>query len=1364
MIAKLSQWLLTGVCLLLVVLAASLSWLRWGIDDHPLHHYWVEQEVTRAIGQELSLESFQVQLVGTRLQLDLQDIETLEGLSLSRLALGVDLWGSLQAGMLRLSDVQAKGLSINVEQQEDGTWGPQGSIKSGSQTVPQLMLALAGRVPQLLLKDVALTLTPQQGPPMSLAKLNAQVHVLESTSIGLTRIALSLYGDTDTKVQNPSTEARITLSLKANEIVQRAQVYLHSDRQEIAPWLSFLVPHTSPFYPKRLSLGGEYWLDYQANEYLNLVTKNSQILLVTPTDEVDLTGDIAATSQLGGHQNLDWNLDWKLLEWRLTGKALTGKVNGVTLPLEELKAQKTNKGLALMSPKLHLADTQRVLNTIKALPEKINYPIQSLAPDGWLHQVQLQLDVEQPKEFLLTGKMQQVSINAWLGVPQIQQADGQVWLNRYGGKVAINDTDGLQVRITNLTSQPWHLKGVMGEFNWHYGALVNRFSSSKLNINLGQGHINLKMAAVFPRKNTDAEPFIQLALGMQNIDLAMLPNMLPDLVLGGELGTWLTKAAPTGKVTEAALIYNGRPGKIKSAAGTVEDSSPSMERSMPIVAHVEAPVFKYHQSWPQVQGLKADLTVGHEGVLLEARAGYVKQGQVTQQVKGWRVEMPLYKKATYKTTGNQRADNQAGAQKLSYITVHGQMVGEASQIITLAQELPIRLKLPSWLSALNPEGEVSLQGSIAIPFRHKSVTTYDLKLSSDNLNGYWAPLQADLRHIELEVGLSSNHAGVGTVTGSGLVDGQLITFERLSNQHLSKVNLTKPWLSEVPSEILHNANVNLNSTQGNLTFEFQGRLAPQYLTSKVSHPWVEEISGVLPFTARLSICTQTTVSCTSLSAEVDLTQAGIDLPEPLKKLQQLQLLGYWKKDGQYWYASLDQHHVAVKLDADEGSNSLVVLGANAAFQSAVDSAQQGQWNLGGQIEFVDVEAWWNVYQNRIKAWKLSAENAPTVEVLPNIDVKIKHAIWNGQDIDQATITVQMVDQAGDLQTIQPLRLRLTSEQFAGKVDYFGPEHPLVVHIDHAHVSFPESEIETTKDIDLLEHIDPGKFLDADVSIDELIKNGESFGQWQFKMRRQGNQVNVHDLDAYVRHSRLQGNLTWAKVGGSHSTQFTGQVASSDITSLLIAWGYEPAVVAETSTLEVQLSWPRSPAAFSVLGIDGDIGLRFKKGSFSSSPDAAKGLKILALLDMSRLMKRIQLDFSDIIQPGFSFDSVAAHYRFEQGVASTVAPLTLKSATLNLTMDGWIDFNERQVDNNLVITLPLADKLPLAALIAGLPQLSGMIYVINKLIGDELATFTSARYSVLGSLDRPDVKLVRIFDKDYQQQSVKERIENVITIE
>ena len=1340
MIAKISQWLLAGLCLLLIVLAASLSWLRWGIDQHPLYHQWVEQEVSKAIGQKLTLESFQVKLVGTGLQLRLEGIETANGLTLARLALGVDLRESLQEDTLRLSHIQAAGLGIHIGQQEDGTWGPQATNKTGSQAVPQLMLAVASRVPQLLLHDVTLTLTAFNGQPISIPKLNAQIHVAKNTPQGLTSIALSLHGYGESQAQDYTLETQVTLEITPQETIQRAQIYLHSNNIEIRSWLSLFGPVTSAFDVNRLRLGGEYWLDYQANKQIQLVAKNTQLLLVTPTDQVDLTGDIRATSQLSGSVALDG----KFADWNISAQALSGQINGVVLPLTELQARKTNQQLVVASPKLHLANTQKLLNTIKSVPVKINLPIQSLAPEGWLHQAQLHLDTSQPKEFLFTGQLQQASIDAWSGVPEIAQASGHIWLNRYGGKVVIDDTDGLKLRIAKLSSAPWKFAGLQGEFNWHYGPLANRFSSSNMVAILEQGHVNLTMAGSFPRRGSDSEPFIQLALGMKNLDLGKLPGLLPDIVLGTKLGTWIATASPIGTVTEAALIYNGRPGKITDAAS-------ARARTMSIAARVEAPSFSYHPHWPQVKGLKASLTVDHRNVLVDAVAGSVDHGPMVQSVKGWRVEVPVYQAADIKNR---------------YIQVHGQLVGEASQMMTLAEELPLKLSLPPWLHALKPQGNVSLQGRLAIPFGHQAQATYDLNLSSDNLNGYWAPLQADLRHVEIEVELSSAHAGIGPIAGNGLIDGQLVTFKRLS-----KVDLAKPWLSQIPKSILREVNVNSSAKQGQLTLEFEGQLPPHYLTTKLNQPWVHEIPGALPFVARLSTCAQATAGCTWFSAEADLSKAGIDLPDPLSRLQKLQLLGSWQQDYQNWYASIDQHQVAVKLGLDGNSSGIIVLGANAAFQSTVDWAQEGQWFLGGKIDVVDVDAWWNVYQTRIKSWWIKADSQSVASALPHIDVKIQRATWLGLDIDQARLTLQPLIEDGDLLTLKPWRLNLMSEQLAGNIDYVGADLPLLVHIDYAHLNFPESEVadateaaEATENIDVLENIDPSKFIDADVSIDELVKNGESFGQWQFKARRHGDQVNVHDLDAHIRHSHLQGNLIWGKVDGVHHTQFTGRAESSDMSSLLTDWGYDPALVAETSAIEVQLDWPRSPLAFAIKEVSGDLGLRLKNGSFSSSPNAAKGLRILALLDMGRLMNRVKLDFSDIIQPGFSFDSVSAHYRFDNGFASTVSPSTIKSATLNLSMDGWIDFNQRQVENNLIVTLPVADKLPLAALIAGLPQLGGMIYVVNKLIGDELSTFTSARYRVAGSLDNPDVKLVKVFDKDYQKQSVQERIENVITID
>ena len=1357
MMNKVTQWFMASVCLLLVMTAVSLSWLRWGINQHPLYHQWIETQVSQSFGQDLKLSTFQVKLVGPSLELNLTGLTTTNGLTLDHLTLGVDLIGSIRSSSLLLSGVQATGLAIEVKQQESGSWGPTVSHVSGSQTPPQLMLALATRVPSLLLDDVSLTLTPYQSKPIHIPKLDAQVHRVKSTGQNTSTVNLSLYSGAATKSVDDDFKVQLTLDinthLNTNEptsnvskaSIQRAQIYWHSNALEVAPWLSLMVPVGSSVDTQSLEIGGEYWLDYQTNGPVQFASKKAHIQLLTSTEKVDITGNVSATLQLGA--SFDKTL--AVTDWNMRAQALRGQVNNIDLPLSDLQVIKSNHQIVIQSPKLDLEKTQKLLSTINTLPVKVSLPMASLAPSGWLREAKLQVDLTQSLEFLFTANMQQVNVNAWAGVPKISHADGDIWLNRYGGKVAIKDLNGLSLQLPKLIQRPWQLGGLQGEFNWHYGALANRFSSSNMVVTLDQGHLNLLMAGTFPRKGSSVEPFIQLALGMHDLDLSQLPAMLPDTMIGEKVGAWISNAAPIGTVTEAALIYNGRPGKVSSTVA-------KMSRVLAIEAHITAPNLSYHPQWPQVKDLVVHLAVNHQRVLMQAQSGLVTSGSESVSVAGWQVEVPISLKSNSVKNSLNSSNEKA---KPRFIKVQGHVSGEAEKMMILAEQLPLNIKLPSWLHSLKPEGDVSLQGDFGIPFGHQAQATYDINLTSDNLNAFWEPLQADVRQVQLEVELSSSAEGVGAIVGNGLIDGQYISFKRLS-----KVELAMPWLPNIPTPILDDVASSVRGRKDHITLQLKGRLPPHYLTTKTNQPWTQEMSGALPFVARVSTCMQAPLECTSLSAQVDLTKAAITLPAPLSQLQQLQLLGYWQQGQQDWYASIDNHQVAIQFGPAKVSNEWSVTGLNVGFDQPVDWAQRDQWNFDGQLDLVDMSSWWTVYQNRIKSWVDSQDRQNSQPRLPSIDVELKRATWFDLDINEAKVRLSPLDLMENPLAINPWRLDVSSDNLIGYIDYFGPQEPLVINVDQAILNFPDPARQTTEIDDVLDDIDPTRLIDADVTIKKIIKNGEPFGQWAFKIRRDSDQVYVHDLDAFIRHSHLQGNLIWQKIDGIHYTQFTGRAESNEMANMLMAWGYNPGLTAENSAIEVQLNWPYSPLAFTLKDTSGDLGLRLKKGSISSSPNAAQGLKVLALFDVSRLINRLQLDFTDIIQPGFSFDSVTAHYSFDKGIASTVTASTFKASTLNLTMDGWIDFKRRQVDNNLIITLPVVDKLPLAALIAGLPQLGGMIYVVNKLIGDELATFTSARYHVVGSLDKPEVKLVRFFDKDYQQQSVKERIENVISIE
>ena len=122
MINQAKQFVIAGICLVLIIVAASLSWLRIGVQQHPLYHGFVEQQVSQAIGTELRLAGFEMKLVGTSLELQLQGLKTLAGQKLDQISLGVDLLDSFNNKKLSVLSLKASGIDVMVAQQPDGSW------------------------------------------------------------------------------------------------------------------------------------------------------------------------------------------------------------------------------------------------------------------------------------------------------------------------------------------------------------------------------------------------------------------------------------------------------------------------------------------------------------------------------------------------------------------------------------------------------------------------------------------------------------------------------------------------------------------------------------------------------------------------------------------------------------------------------------------------------------------------------------------------------------------------------------------------------------------------------------------------------------------------------------------------------------------------------------------------------------------------------------------------------------------------------------------------------------------------------------------------------------------------------------------
>ena len=81
----------------------------------------------------------------------------------------------------------------------------------------------------------------------------------------------------------------------------------------------------------------------------------------------------------------------------------------------------------------------------------------------------------------------------------------------------------------------------------------------------------------------------------------------------------------------------------------------------------------------------------------------------------------------------------------------------------------------------------------------------------------------------------------------------------------------------------------------------------------------------------------------------------------------------------------------------------------------------------------------------------------------------------------------------------------------------------------------------------------------------------------------------------------------------------------------------------------------------------------------------------------------------------------------------------------LQLDGSLDLPSDRVDMGLLVTLPVTNNLPLAAIIAGAPHIGGVLFLVDRILGDKVARFASVRYRISGSWKQPTVEFDRAFD-------------------
>lgn len=278
--------------------------------------------------------------------------------------------------------------------------------------------------------------------------------------------------------------------------------------------------------------------------------------------------------------------------------------------------------------------------------------------------------------------------------------------------------------------------------------------------------------------------------------------------------------------------------------------------------------------------------------------------------------------------------------------------------------------------------------------------------------------------------------------------------------------------------------------------------------------------------------------------------------------------------------------------------------------------------------------------------------------------------------------------------------------------------------------------------DALAAVDPKELPAMNVAVAEVLRGDELLGAGSFTMRPNAEGVGFSDVDLNLKSLKIRGDGGWSASG----SWYKGRLEGANVADVLLAWGFAPSTSSQDFRLDVDGSWPGSPAFFALNRLSGTLDARLRKGQLREVDGGAQALRVFGLLNFDSIGRRLRLDFSDLFSKGLSYDRIKAELQATDGVYVTSQPLTVTGPSSNLELNGRLDLVNDQIDAKLLVTLPVSNNLPLAALIVGAPAIGGALFVVDKLLGDKVARFATVQYKVQGPWQSPKITFDKPFEK------------------
>lgn len=216
--------------------------------------------------------------------------------------------------------------------------------------------------------------------------------------------------------------------------------------------------------------------------------------------------------------------------------------------------------------------------------------------------------------------------------------------------------------------------------------------------------------------------------------------------------------------------------------------------------------------------------------------------------------------------------------------------------------------------------------------------------------------------------------------------------------------------------------------------------------------------------------------------------------------------------------------------------------------------------------------------------------------------------------------------------------------------------------------------------------------------------------------------------------------SWTQSGRKNTTVLQGSVTATALSTWLSQLGLDAhSLVATKGQGRFDLRWQASPADLALKNMSGTAYISLGAGRIVDVGDTSGAKmdigKMLSIFSLQTIPRRLSLDFSDVFQKGYSFDSFKGDFNFSNGNAVT-NNTRFDGPVARVEIKGAIGLAAKNYDFTLSVTPYVTSSIPVAAAIISGPVAGVAALAVNKLIGSQIANATTYYYAVGGTWANP----------------------------